>query len=113
MPKFLENGIDWHGLLEDMCRMTRESTMWRARGIAARPEVRIGLRLVNCHIGRGQWIEKEAHDSIYGEGKHPLIDDSPGSIPYGVGILKDAFEPNFERLNVNRNNLIEMSIAKS
>jgi hypothetical protein len=63
-------------------------------------------------IGRGQWIEKEVHDFVYGEGPTPFFDNCRCDTPYGVRILKDVSEPDFERPNVNWDDMIEMGITK-
>lgn len=68
--------------------------------------------LLSYGIGRGQWIEKEVRGFIYGKGKNPFRHDRPSNTPFGVEILKDAFELDFERPNVNHFKLIEMEIAK-
>lgn len=112
MLKFLIAGENWHDLLEDMRKMIREKTLWGDREIATRLKVTIGLPLMRREIGRGQWIEKEVHDFIYGEGENPFSGRVHCSTPLGVGILKDTFEPNFERPHVNQDDLIEMGIAK-
>ncbi|CAI7604115.1 unnamed protein product [Penicillium glandicola] len=112
MLEFLTDGGDWHGLLEDMRRMIRENTMWGDRDVTTKPKVRIGLQLLINEIGRGQWIEEEVHNFIYGEGGNPFSDRWHCDTSYGVGILEDAFEPDFERPNVNRDDLIEMGIYK-
>lgn len=112
MLKFLIAGGNWHGLLEDMRKMIRVKTLWGDRDIATRPKVTIGLPLMHRIIGRGQWIENEVHDFIYGEGGNPFSGRVHCSTPFGVGILKDGFDPNFERPNLNQDYLIEMGLAK-
>jgi hypothetical protein len=108
MLEFLEG--NWHGLLRDMRNMIRENTLWGDRDLVAKPNVRVGLPFMYRDIGRGHWIEKEVHDFICGEGKNPFFEDTPNDTPFGIGILMDVFEPNFERPNVNCFDLIEMGI---
>lgn len=112
MLKFLEDGGDWRGLVEEMRKMIRENTLWGERDIPPKPKVTIGLPLMNREVGRGQWIEKEVQDFIYGEGKNPFFDDMPRDTPFGVGILKDVFEPEYERPNGNWDDMVEMGITK-
>ncbi|KAJ5360500.1 hypothetical protein N7517_009691 [Penicillium concentricum] len=68
MLKFLIDGGDWHGLLEDMCNIVHKNRMW------GEPKARTGLSYMKREIGRSQGLRKEAHDFIYGEGKNPFHD---------------------------------------
>ncbi|KAJ6132256.1 hypothetical protein N7471_007471 [Penicillium samsonianum] len=92
--------------------MIHDKTLWRDRDVAAMAKVRVGLSLLKRVVGRAQWIGKEVHDFIYGEEEIPslIVSIVVRSTPFGVGILKDAFDPNFESPNVNCDNLIEMGI---
>lgn len=105
MLKFLIPGENWYGLLEDMRKMIREKTLWGDRDVATRPKVTIGLPLMQREIGRGQWIEKEVHYFIYGEGQNPFSGRVHCSTTFGVGTLKDVFEPNFERPHMNQDGI--------
>lgn len=95
-----------------MRKIIGEKTLWGDRDVATRPKLTIGLPLMHRGIGRGQWIEKDVHDFTYGEGGNSFSSRVHCSTPVGVGILKDAFDPNFERPNVNQDDLIEMGVAK-
>jgi hypothetical protein len=71
------------------------------------------LRISNTEpeIGKVRWIEKEVEDFVYGEGENPFEEKSSFDIPLGVGVLKNAFEPNFERPNVDGDTLRELNIC--
>ncbi|KAJ5471184.1 hypothetical protein N7530_008541 [Penicillium desertorum] len=106
MLRFLDDS-NWYSMLEDMRRMgDRDAT--------SRPKITIGVPISNSSPkdGIGRWIEKEVRDFVYGGGETPFEEDFPLDIPYGVGVLKDAFEPNFERPNVDPETLIELNICK-
>lgn len=68
MLKFLDEGGDWHGLLEDMRTMIRENTLWADRDTRSQPAISIGLKLQNPQIGRAVWLEKEVQEFLYGGG---------------------------------------------
>jgi hypothetical protein len=62
--------------------------------------VSIGLQLKHRQLGRGVWLEKEVQDFIFGEGQNPFSERTPLDISWGVGVQRDAFDPDFERPNV-------------
>lgn len=110
MLKFLDEGGDWHGLLQEMRIMIRGNTLWADRDARSQPAVLIGLKLPNPQIGRVVWFEKEAQEDLYGEGQNPFFERTPLDIPWGIGIQRDAFEPSFERPNVPGGELKNMGI---
>ena len=57
-------------------------------------------------------LTKEVQEFIYGQGQNPFAEDKPGNLPLGIGTIKDAFEPNFERPNVHVDDLIKLGIRK-
>jgi hypothetical protein len=90
---------DWYLMLEEIRRMVSESTLWGDRDARSRPKVTIGVpsSAASPTYGHGIWIEKEVEDFIYGEGGNPFEEHHPLNIPLGVGVLRDALEPDFER----------------
>ncbi|OQD99108.1 hypothetical protein PENSOL_c007G03620 [Penicillium solitum] len=100
MLKFLDEGGDWHGLLEEMRIMIREKALWADRDTCSQPAISIGLKLPNPQIGRAVWLEKEVQEYLYGEGQNPFFEQTPLDIPWGIGTQRDIFEPSFERPNV-------------
>lgn len=113
MLEFLADG-DWYSMLEDIRRMVSENLLWGDRDATSRPRITVGLPISSSspQYGRGRWIEKEVQDFIYGGGESPFQEHFPLDVPFGVGILKDAFEPNFERPYVHRDTLIELNICQ-
>ncbi|KAJ5413936.1 hypothetical protein N7509_000563 [Penicillium cosmopolitanum] len=114
MLDFLDDGC-WYSMLEEIQRMVSEGTLWRDLSTTCRPKITIGLSAVDGApptFGRAKWIEKEVRDFVCGSGSNPF--DEPGSIDisYGTGVLKDAFDPNFERPNVGPKDLIRLNIRK-
>ena len=107
MLRFLDAG-DWYLLLQDLQRMVSD------RDATSKPRITLGLPMSksNPELGRAKWIEKEAQDFLYNGGENPFEEDYPLQVPLGVGVLKDAFEPNFERPNVHGDILREMNICK-
>ncbi|KAJ6136747.1 hypothetical protein N7497_012451 [Penicillium chrysogenum] len=110
MLKFLGEGGDWHGLLEEMRTMIRENTLWANRDARSQPGISIGLKLQNPQIGRAVWLEKQVQENLYGEGQNPFFERTPLDIPWGIGTQRDAFDPSFERPNVPGGELENMGI---
>ncbi|KAJ5926554.1 hypothetical protein N7516_008327 [Penicillium verrucosum] len=110
MLKFLDEGGDWHGLLQEMRTKIRGNTLWADRDARSQPAVLIGLKLPNPQIGRMVWLEKEVQEYLYGEGQNPFFERTPLDIPWGIGIQRDAFEPSFERPNISGVELRNMEI---
>ncbi|KAJ5142663.1 uncharacterized protein N7515_001450 [Penicillium bovifimosum] len=91
-------GGGWYSMLEEIKRMVSESTLWGDRDAGSRPKITIGVPLADTSptYGHGIWIEKEVEDFIYGEGENPFRKHSRNSIQSGVGVMRDALEPDFE-----------------
>ena len=47
------------------------------------------------------WLDKEVNDFLYGDGANPFraSDSTSVTVPKGVGIRKDPFDPGYERPN--------------
>ena len=113
MLEFLdEDGGGWYSALEGIRQSIREKALWEERDATPRPKLTIGLPLVNDEIGRNIWIEKEVSEFIYGEGQIPFDQRCRCNVPFGVGIQKDSFDPQFERPYVNIFDLIKLNICK-
>ncbi|KAJ5581465.1 hypothetical protein N7535_000085 [Penicillium sp. DV-2018c] len=95
---------NWYSMLEKIKRMVSDSTLWGDRVAGSRPKVTIGMSIatMSCTYRHGVWIEKEVGDFIYGEGENPFRQDGPCNIPLGVGVMRDALDPDFERPYVRR-----------
>lgn len=103
MIRFLDTG-DRYLMLQDLRRMVSEST--------SKPRITLGFPISNPELGRAKWIEKEVQDFLYNGTENPFDKDYSRQIPLGVGVMKDAFEPDFERPNVHGDILREMNVCK-
>ncbi|KAI0904127.1 hypothetical protein F4823DRAFT_628864 [Ustulina deusta] len=93
---FLDGGGTWKTLLEEM----RDTLGWRDRAEDARPAVSIGVDFITSeHRGRAIWADKEVHDFLYNDGETPFgwKGRNLNSVPDGKGIVRDAFDPQYER----------------
>ncbi|KAJ5570874.1 hypothetical protein N7535_004534 [Penicillium sp. DV-2018c] len=91
-------GGDGYNMLEEIRRMVSKRTLWGDRDAGSRPKFTVGQGIVeDTHtLGQGIWAEKEVDDFIYGEGGNPFDRLFYFSIQLGVGVLRDALEPDFE-----------------
>ncbi|KAJ5146237.1 uncharacterized protein N7515_000801 [Penicillium bovifimosum] len=90
----------WYSMLEEIRRMVSESTLWGDRDAGSRPKITIGVPIVQGSptYGHGIWVEKEVEDFIYGEGGNPFEERYfPSEIHLGLGVMRDALGPDFER----------------
>jgi hypothetical protein len=113
MLEFLDVGT-WYSMLKEIRRRVSEGTLWRELNVTSSPKITIGVSDVDGippSYGRGTWIEKEVHDFVYGGEENPFRESRPLGIPYGTGMKKDAFDPNFERPNVGPDDLIRLNIC--
>ncbi|KAI0466324.1 hypothetical protein F4859DRAFT_507424 [Xylaria cf. heliscus] len=93
---FLDRRGTWKTLLEEM----RDTLGWRDRAEDARPVVSIGVDFGNSeYLGRGIWVDKEVHDFLYNDGENPFGCQAwgPNRVPGGKGIVRDVFDPQYER----------------
>ncbi|KAJ5142712.1 uncharacterized protein N7515_001499 [Penicillium bovifimosum] len=96
--EFLGDG-DWYSMLEEIKRMVSESTLWGDRDAGSRPKITIGVPIVqeSPTYGHGVWVEKEVEDFIYDEGGNPFEEPRHlNNVRLGVGVMRDALEPDFE-----------------
>ncbi|CAG8013485.1 unnamed protein product [Penicillium salamii] len=105
---------DWYSIINEIRRMVSESTPWRDLNAASRPIITIGMSdsLMPEDYGRATWTEKEVQEFVYGDGENPIKESFPVQTPEGIGILKDAFDPSFERPNVSWSDLERLKIHK-
>lgn len=93
---FLDRGGNYRGMLNEM----RERLgSWREREEWARPRVTIGIELNPgiAPIGRNIWTDKEVEEFLYEDGENPFHIRSQNSLQFGYGVVRDVFEPEFER----------------
>jgi hypothetical protein len=106
------------GNYSDLVAKIRDTLEWRSRAPNERPKVKIGIRTHNGSSIRAVWMDGDVNEFIYGEGANPfgrssmgrdgVIRDGRGlnQPGYGKGILRDPFEPAYERPNVDHLSLM-------
>ncbi|KAJ5852775.1 uncharacterized protein N7529_012160 [Penicillium soppii] len=108
--EFIDNGGNWRDLLTEMRIRIHENCLWPDRDTASKPKITIGVKHICFRAGSGIWLEQEVCDFLYEEGEHPF-----GSVNYpkwGVGTVRDTFEPNYERPYVRRGVLRRLGYLK-
>ncbi|KAJ5124494.1 uncharacterized protein N7515_008319 [Penicillium bovifimosum] len=98
MLHFLSRGENRYSMLEEIRRMVSESMLWADRDAGSRPKITVGVPITvgSPTLGHGIWVEKEVEDFIYGEGGNPFEQRHPLNVRLGVGVLRDALDPDFE-----------------
>lgn len=88
------------GNYRDLVAGMRSQLGWRERPAQQRPCVAIGLPDSLDITRRGIWANRPVEEFLYGDGLNPFGADGWGTnqIPYGCGgVVKDTFDPAFER----------------
>ncbi|KAH8696179.1 hypothetical protein BGW36DRAFT_451291 [Talaromyces proteolyticus] len=109
---FLDQGGNYRDMLAEM---RKRLGSWREREEQARPKVVIGINSSGIHkmIGRAIWIDKEVGEFLYGAGENPFGTlYHKNSIRLGCGVVRDVFEPEFERPFVDWDTMEELGYYK-
>lgn len=77
-----------------------------------KPSVRIVMLGYEIMIGRGVWLEDEVNDFLYGPGENPMQGRDFKNPKFGMGTLRDLFEPEFTRPNLELEQLSELGIIR-
>jgi hypothetical protein len=105
---FMPDSGDYHSLVQDM----RQKLGWRERDAESQPKiaVRVDVRFGSVHGAYMMDVSREVTSFMYQDGENPF-DEDEGSVehpyvpqsdcPEGNGRLLDAFDPSFERPNVD------------
>ncbi|KAJ9142662.1 F-box domain, cyclin-like [Pleurostoma richardsiae] len=104
------------GNYRDLVADLRDQLGWRGRPAEQRPRVAIGLPDTLGLSRRGIWADRPVEEFIYHDGLNPFGADGWGvnQIPYGLGgVVKDAFDPAFERPWVDYNELKRLGYIKA
>ncbi|KAM0257677.1 hypothetical protein ACHAQJ_004242 [Trichoderma viride] len=81
-------------LLNDM----RNSLCWHER--LERPKVKYAIPIPGKNIqGRAIWLDEEVENFLYRDGENPF-DAENDQVGYWVGIIRDAYDPAYERSQV-------------
>lgn len=104
--RFPDKSAQYRELLEAM----RTTLPWKSRQAAHRPAVCIGLRIRgDWQAGRAVWICEEVGDFLYGDGANPFL-SSKSTVEYGIGVMKDDFDPDYERPHVEAAEMVRLGI---
>lgn len=81
---------------------------WKDRDPDARPKVTVGLLYGPVNLpARGIWLSKEVSEFLYQGGQNP-IQWGNNLVPTGVGVVKDDFDPAYERPNADHDTLVKL-----
>lgn len=110
----LEFGLHYFQLggdcLNDLLEAIRTELRWSDETI--KPSVRIVMPGYEIMIGRGVWLEDEINDFLYGSGENPMQGRGYKNPKFGMGTLRDLFEPEFTRPNLELRQLSELGIIR-
>ncbi|KAL7902725.1 hypothetical protein HDV64DRAFT_240990, partial [Trichoderma sp. TUCIM 5745] len=88
---FLQSGTQ-HEFLVNM----RDTLRWHER--PTHPKVRYAVPIPSDYVqGRAIWIDEEIEKFLYRGGENPLEAKRFVQVCYDMGVMKDAFDPKFER----------------
>lgn len=88
---FLQSG-NQHDLLVNM----RDTLRWHER--PTHPKVRYAVPIPFGKVqGRAIWIDEEIEKFLYHGGENPFENRAYNQVCYDMGVIKDAFDPKFER----------------
>lgn len=63
-------------------------------------------------IGRGVWLEHEVNQFLYDSAENPMQKGDSGNPQYGMGELRDPFEPEYTRPNLGYRELNELGFIQ-
>lgn len=106
-PLYFQVGGD---CLDDLLEAIRTELRWSDEII--QPSVRILMPGYETMIGRGIWLEDEVNDFLYGSGENPMQERDFRSPKFGMGTLRDLFEPEFTRPNLGLRELSQLGIIR-
>lgn len=99
------NKSRWGDLMESM----REELDWSER--TTKPTVCFVVGSMQYQLfGRGMWLTDEVNDFLYRSGRNPIPGKYPFHIKYGMGEIRDPFDPEHTRPNVSPRDLSELGI---
>lgn len=94
----------------------RNQLGWRERPADQRPRVSIVITSTVEQPWRGVWADAPVEQFLYHDGPNPFGADgkNPNRIPFGCGaVVKDAFDPAYERPCVDREELQKLGYTKT
>lgn len=95
-------------LLEDM----RDTLRWHER--LTQPKVKIAVSELSPSRqlqGRAIWIDEQVENFLYHGGENPFEDKAYDKVRYDMGVVRDAYDPLYERLHVGSLKYSELYMA--
>ncbi|PTB40687.1 uncharacterized protein TrAFT101_005855 [Trichoderma asperellum] len=90
-------------LLENM----RDSLRWHERLV--QPKIKFAVPIPNAFIqGRAIWIDEEVEKFLYHGGENPFEDKHVDQVCYDMGVIKDAYDPGYERPYIHPRKHLEL-----
>lgn len=88
---FLQSGTQ-HELLENM----RDTLRWHER--LTHPKIRYAVPIPFDYVqGRAIWLDEEVEKFLYHGGENPFENIAYNQVCYNMGVIKDAYDPEYER----------------
>lgn len=86
------------GTYRDLLEDVRDTLGWRDRGTSERPRVTIGIA-TEYGSERNIWVDRKVEAFIYQDGPNPFQGADGCKVARGMGVVRDAFDPDYERPN--------------
>ncbi|KAK1245478.1 hypothetical protein MKX08_005107 [Trichoderma sp. CBMAI-0020] len=100
---FLQSGTQ-HELLGNM----RDTLRWHER--LTHPKVRYAVAIPSGLVqGRAIWIDEEVEKFLYAGGENPLENIANDHVCYDMGVMKDAYDPEYDRPYIHPRKRAELS----
>lgn len=99
---FLQSGTQ-HELLVNM----RDTLRWHERPM--HPKIRYAVPILYGNVqGRAIWIDEEVERFLYHGGENPFVNIAHNKVCYDTGVMRDAYESNFERPHIHDIKYLEL-----
>ncbi|KAK3295296.1 uncharacterized protein B0H64DRAFT_394790 [Chaetomium fimeti] len=99
------------GNYRDFLGEMRDSLNWRTRARSKRPKIRLAIP-IRQSSELSIWVDKEVDEFLYADGMNPFQTTDGHTVPYGVGVVRDVFNPNHERPNLSLPGLADAGYIK-
>lgn len=100
------------GTMGELLTAIRDTLNWRSRPAGDRPKLSMVWiePYTTTSRGRAIWLDNEANDFVYGDRRNPF--DADGMLEWGAGVVRDMFEPAYERPYVDALELLRLGIHR-
>jgi hypothetical protein len=86
------------GTYRDLLVDMRDTLDWRRRGAGERPKLTVGIA-TEPGSERNIWVDREVEHFLYRDGPNPFQVDGGSTVAKGMGVVRDAFDPDYEQQN--------------